>query len=128
MTPAVLLLLLAYVFLETTAHVSFKLGAMRTPPSSSGLTSPGDFASTVWVRVGLLCMAANFLVWLGVLARLDLSVAFPLSSAAFVAIMAASTFLLGEPVGGKRLAGAALILIGIALVSRSQAPGHQEAP
>ena len=59
-------------------------------------------------------------VWLVVLARSDLSYALPLTTATyFVLMLLLSALVLGEAVSPWRWAGTLLILLGIALVSRT---------
>lgn len=77
------------------------------------LTSP-------WVLLGLTCYVAGTFFWLMVLSRVDLSLAYPLLSTSYILVIATSWLLLGESVGILRVAGAATILAGVILVSRSR--------
>lgn len=72
-------------------------------------------APLVWC--GFLMTVLTWLLWLMVLASLDLSVAFPLSSIHYLIIFAAAYFILKERIDRTRLVGAFLILLGIILVA-----------
>lgn len=68
----------------------------------------------VWGGVGLYGVAT--LLWLYVLSRLPLAVAYPMQATAYVLGMVAARGILGEPVSGVSWAGGLLILLGVALV------------
>lgn len=63
---------------------------------------------------GALLYGGGFLIWLGILARNDLSVAFPIaSSLLYVGILVASALMLGEPLTAQKATGFLLIVGGI---------------
>ena len=69
--------------------------------------------------LGAALYAASFLVWLVIVSRLPLTVAYPVAiGLSLVAITFGAVLWLGEPLSGARLTGAGLILAGIALVVR----------
>ena len=70
------------------------------------------------VLVGLALYVAGALAWLSVLARWEVSKAYPLVGLGF-ALSAMVGYLLGEQMNGARWAGVALICLGVALVGRS---------
>lgn len=72
-----------------------------------------------WVLAGLGAYVLSTLTWLVVLARADLSIAYPFVSLAFVATCLYGYWALHEPVGPARLSGIALIIGGVLLVARS---------
>ena len=63
--------------------------------------------------------AALLLVWLLALTKLELSLALPVASLALVVNAVGSGLLLGESLSGMRLAGIAVVAIGLVLVMRS---------
>jgi drug/metabolite transporter (DMT)-like permease len=69
--------------------------------------------------VGGAISAAGVLTWLFVLSKADLSFATPLVGMGIVFAAIFSVVLLNEPVGVMRIAGTALIAVGVALVARS---------
>ena len=71
-----------------------------------------------WVASALFGLFLAALAWMAALTRLDLSHAYPFTSLAFVLVLAASALFFHEPVTGPKIAGIALICIGIAIGSQ----------
>lgn len=71
------------------------------------------------VMLGLVLYGLGALAWIAVLARVDLSVAYPFLAMNFILVTLSSQFLLGESVPGLRWLGVLVICSGIVLVSRS---------
>ena len=117
-----LLIMIGIVMLTSVAQVVMKLGttgarqAMQTTDAgvldrfASMLGSP-----LVLLGLGLYVLAA--IVYLRALSELDLSQAYPFVALSYVFTMAAGFIWLGETVHLTRVAGAALILGGVALIS-----------
>ena len=59
------------------------------------------------------------LFWLLAVSRMDISRAYPFMSLSFPAVLLISHFWLGEQLAGLQIAGVALIMLGLALVSQS---------
>ena len=83
-----------------------------------GLASP---ASIPFVWAGMIVYAAAVMVWLQVLSRMALSIAFPLMGLSYVLVYlgAAAWPALDEPLSLQRFAGTGLIMCGVALVAGS---------
>jgi multidrug transporter EmrE-like cation transporter len=58
------------------------------------------------------------LSWMAAMTKLDLSHAYPFTSLSFVLVALASAWLLNEPLTGPKIAGIALICLGIAVGSQ----------
>lgn len=71
------------------------------------------------VLLGLVLYGLGALAWIAVLARMDLSVAYPFLALNFILVTISSQFLLGENVPGLRWVGVLIICSGILLVARS---------
>ena len=71
------------------------------------------------VLLGLVLYALGALAWIAVLARVDLSVAYPALALNFILVTISSQFLLGEHVPWLRWLGVLVICSGIILVARS---------
>ncbi|HHB1425504.1 TPA: 4-amino-4-deoxy-L-arabinose-phosphoundecaprenol flippase subunit ArnE [Serratia odorifera] len=70
-----------------------------------------------WLALALLLLALGMLVWLGVLQRLPLSVAYPMLSLNVVAVTLAARWLFHEPTTLRHWCGVASIVLGILLMS-----------
>ncbi len=75
-----------------------------------------------WVLLGLTLYGIGAVAWIAVLARLDLSLAYPLLALNFVLITLSSRLILGETVPTMRWLGMLVICVGIVLVARSAQP------
>lgn len=73
-----------------------------------------------WVFSGLACYALSAALWLVVLSRMPLSMAYPLISLGIAAVVLLSAVLLGETVSAARILGTALIVLGVGLIGFSR--------
>ncbi|MDO8525612.1 MAG: EamA family transporter [Candidatus Omnitrophota bacterium] len=71
---------------------------------------------------GILIYIASFILWLVILYRIDLSIAMPLGSAAYVFIPVLAITFLHETVSPLRWLGIALVIAGIYFISQSKNP------
>ena len=85
--------------------------------------SPTQYALTLatepWLLGGMLCYAVSILIWLFVLSKAEVSVAYPFLSIGYVIAAAMGFFFLGENVTVTRMLGIALICSGLVFISRS---------
>ena len=72
---------------------------------------------TFWLALG--CLLLVFVLWITMLAELDLSVAFPLGSGLYVFVPLLAAWALHETIPPLRWLGVLCILVGIVCVSRS---------
>lgn len=96
----------------SSVSVQKTLGASPWETLSAALTTPS-------VLAGLGLYGAGALLWLYVLARVDVSVAYPFVGLGFVLTAAFAILILGEPVNALRLAGTGLVVAGVVLVGVS---------
>ena len=68
---------------------------------------------------GMLLYVTAMLIWLYVLKNVEVSYAYPFTALGFILVMAISYFFLAEQVTMLRIAGIALIIGGIFLISKS---------
>lgn len=115
---------LACVLLSAGAQVLLKLGMTRpAPPTGAALPATGWLATygqalgspLVWA--GLMLYGLSAVLWLWVLSRLDVSLAYPMVSLGFVVTLVVGVLFLGEPFSWLRGAGCGLILAGVALLA-----------
>jgi len=71
------------------------------------------------IVLGVILYVASFIMWLSLLSIVDISAAYPIFvSAAFLIVMIASVFLLGEHLTALRILGTMVVALGILMVSR----------
>jgi multidrug transporter EmrE-like cation transporter len=74
---------------------------------------------TQWpIVAGLGCYVVSVGVWIVALSRADVSLAYPMLSLGYVVNAIAAWYLFGELIGPARVAGIALILAGVFVMSR----------
>lgn len=78
----------------------------------------------LWLAVGFL--AGHFFLWLYVLARLELSVAVPITACSYVFNALLVQLRLGETVSTRTWMGTLLITLGVLMVTRSLPPRPEE--
>jgi multidrug transporter EmrE-like cation transporter len=77
------------------------------------------FAFEPHILAGVACYGVSLIVWIMGLSRVEVSVAYPLLSLGYVINAAAAWYLFGEAVTPLRLAGIALIVLGVSFIARS---------
>jgi drug/metabolite transporter (DMT)-like permease len=106
---------LASVFLGASAQLLLKAGV---GPAAAGRGAAAVFTTVIrspQALGGVLLFGVSSAIWLVVLSRLKLSVAYPLGALSYVVVVGAGA-LLGEHVPGLRWTGVALVALGVALV------------
>ena len=114
-------LILLAVLLGATGQVIMKMG-MKIYGEVS--------AASVWsqlipilkvpqVFLGFVCYGVSAVLWIAVVSNVDLSLAYPMVSLAYVLVFLASWFFLGEQISPLRIVGLAIIVTGVFVISRS---------
>ncbi len=70
-----------------------------------------------WLAAAVVLLGLGMLVWLNVLQRLPLSLAYPMLSFNFVLVTLAARWLFNEPTPPRHWCGVASIMLGILLMS-----------
>jgi multidrug transporter EmrE-like cation transporter len=119
----VLALIFVDVILNVAGQLSLKYGMSQFGNFSLSLGNlPPIFlkaATNPNVLLGLLCYGLGFLVWLIVLAKAEVSYAYPLISLGYVFTAILARFLFGEAVSFTRMAGILVTCAGVFLIARS---------
>jgi drug/metabolite transporter (DMT)-like permease len=112
-------LALLAVTLITAGQLCQKLGALR----AARQRRPQHF---VWLALiqpvtllGIFFLVLGTIAWLGVLALMEVSKAFPLLACGYILVMVVSKFYLKENVSWVRWLGVACIVIGVSLLAQS---------
>ena len=71
------------------------------------------------IIAGLACYAVSVVVWIMALSRVPVSIAYPMLSIGYVVNAGLAWYLFDEAVGPQRLAGIAVIIVGVVIVARS---------
>jgi multidrug transporter EmrE-like cation transporter len=112
-----LLLALLCVLLSAGAQLAMKNGMSAGGAGGAVGQTYSQALGSGWVWGGLCLYGLSAVLWLWVLSRLDVGLAYPLVSLGFVVTMAAGVLWLGEPLSWQRVGGAALIVAGVMLLA-----------
>jgi multidrug transporter EmrE-like cation transporter len=119
----VLVLITLDVVLNVAGQLSLKYGMSQIGNFTISLsTLPPVFvkaATNLNVLLGLVCYGLGFLVWLIVLAKAEVSYAYPLISLGYVFTAILARFMFGESVSFMRMAGILVTCLGVFLIARS---------
>jgi multidrug transporter EmrE-like cation transporter len=122
MTVRIFAMVLFSVGLSALAQIAMKRGMSSADiqrhidtPIQALISAAGNGP----VVLGLAMYAVSAVAWLLVLARLDVSLAYPFVALGFVVTMLLGALLLGEEIGPLRIAGTMLVGCGVILLARS---------
>lgn len=108
----------AYTLASTAAIMMIKQYAR--PAMEAWRLSPGPSSSLVLLALGAALYGLSFLLWMFILSRTELSLAYPVViGATLMATTLGSWLMLKEPVHALRLAGIAVIFLGVLVVARN---------
>ena len=123
MSLLVLGLILLTVMLSACAQLALKWGVTRPDMAialeSGAIDAMLTAALSPLIWLGLIIYGLSVCLWLWVLSKVDLSVAYPFVGVSFLVTMAFGAFLLQENVGPIRVVGTILIAVGCVLVGKS---------
>jgi drug/metabolite transporter (DMT)-like permease len=107
------------ICLSAAAQLLMKVGMVSIAARGEPTTLVRTVIATAFqpqVFLGLACYGLSAALWLAVLSRMPLSLAYPLVSLAIVIVVVSSSLFLGETLSLGRIAGTVLIVAGVALV------------
>ncbi|HCB1579697.1 MULTISPECIES: SMR family transporter [Citrobacter] len=123
MSLIVLLLALTSVSLNALAQVAMRKTMLTLAPFPDAISGYFGFAIQLilnpWFIAGMSCYVLSIGLWMTVLGKVEVSLAYPLSSVGFIITAAIGYFFLKEDINTMRLIGLSLICIGIVFISRS---------
>lgn len=118
MSATTLALLLFCVASAATGQVLLKHGmtvaTANAAKSNSSLVIKA--ATTPWILLGLTVFAISAVAWMATLSRVPLSIAYPFNALSYIAILTASTLLLGERTNVWTWVGTGFVGIGLVIV------------
>jgi drug/metabolite transporter (DMT)-like permease len=116
--PRVVWLSLAVtIALDTAVQMVWKSAVLAVPESAGFIETVRIVLTQPMFYLLLGLFAAQFLCWILLLAKADLSYVQPFTALSFVSVAACSHVFFGEHVSLARMAGIAMILVGVWFVS-----------
>ena len=114
-------LILLAVLLGATGQVIMKMG-MKIYGEVSATSVWGQLVPILKVPqvfLGFVCYGLSAVLWIAVVSNVDLSLAYPMVSMAYVLVFLASWLFLGEHISATRIVGLVVIVAGVLVISRS---------
>ena len=105
------------IALESAGQIATKVGGDQLGQMDFSLQWLQAVLLNPGVWMAIACYIGAFCVWMLILRRSSLSLAFPLSSLVFVGVLLGSWLGLGEHISALHWAGVAVIIAGIALLA-----------
>jgi drug/metabolite transporter (DMT)-like permease len=124
-TWSILALVLFSVGCSAIAQISLKYGmaqpAVQLAMAGGGAIRIGTaIVLNPFVFGGLLLYGFSAVVWLFVLAQLDVSIAYPFVSLGFLVTMSLGCLLFGEPFTLRKVLGTLVVMLGVYLVAAAR--------
>lgn len=111
------------VFLNAMAQITLRKAMIEVgpPPDSAKdiISFALSLATTPAFILGMSCYAISIGVWLFILSKLEVSLAYPLLSVGYIFAAVVGYYYLGENVTVTRMAGIFIICVGVVVLSRS---------
>jgi multidrug transporter EmrE-like cation transporter len=122
MSWLVLLVILASVSCNAFAQIALRGAMLRAAPevSQGFIASAQVVVSSPLLWLGLSLFGGSVLLWLYVLARVPVSIAYPMSALGYVVATVVAVGILGEAMDLRKLVGLSLIVAGVICLSTSQ--------
>lgn len=111
------------VFLNAIAQLSLKQGMRQighfefTPAILWNMA--WQIGTNYFVVFGLVCYLVSVAFWLLALSRVDVGFAYPMLSIGYIVTAIAAYYLFGEDLTPVRVAGIAVIMVGVFMISRT---------
>ena len=119
--PKTLIVTLVVIFSNVIGNFSLTWGIRQAGPAA--LASASGYIAVLfnpWVAGGVCLLIIWMLSQMALLSWADLSYVLPVTSVGYVLTAAAGRLFLAEQISPARWAGVALIMLGVALVGRTQ--------
>jgi len=115
------ILLFASILLGSGGQLLLKLAANSMSNEMYGrgdwVASAGRLLMNRNFLAGAVLFAGSMLLWLSVIAKMELSRAYPTVSLSYLLVFAASVIIFGETVTACKVAGLVAILLGVVLIN-----------
>lgn len=122
MTPLTFVLIIVSVSLNALAQVVLRKAMLTLgvlPPPTQVVNFALTLAGNPWLWAGMACYGASIGIWLAVLARVPVSLAYPMLSIGYIIAAVLGVIFLREAVSVPRALGIGLICFGVFFVSRT---------
>ena len=127
MTINIILFIISSVSLSAFAQIVLKMGMSNAKVQNDLIIAANLFEklyialTNVYVVAGISMYLLSMILWLVVLSKIDVSVAYPFVGLGFIITMVLGFLLLNEQISAMRVMGTILVVCGVLMVSSTQA-------
>jgi multidrug transporter EmrE-like cation transporter len=126
MTLSIVLFIISSVSLSAFAQIVLKMGMSNAKVQNDLLIAGNLFEklfvalTNVYVVAGISMYLFSMILWLVVLSKIDVSVAYPFVGLGFIITMGLGFLILNEQITTMRVMGTILVVCGVLMVSSTQ--------
>jgi drug/metabolite transporter (DMT)-like permease len=122
LSPKSLFLILSSVSLNALAQVVLRKAMLLMLPLSASVSIrfARQLLSNPYLWAGLCCYTLSIGLWLAVLSKVQVSLAYPMLSIGYIIAAVLGGVFLQESLGSYRILGIAVICLGVILISRNE--------
>ena len=113
-------MILTLMLLWSAAEILLKYGIDQTGELDLSLAALWRVAWNPWVVSSIVASGTAFVLWIGVLMRMELGFAWYLTSLMYVFILIGARVFLNEPITALKTLGVALITVGVICIALEQ--------
>ena len=121
MKISVFICLLFAILLNASGQLLLKVGSARISHLSFNLSNAipmsMQVATSPHILLGLFCYVVSVIVWIGVLSRVDVTMAYPMLSIGYIFNAIIAHYWMGESITTARISGIFFILLGVYLIA-----------
>ena len=119
-----ILLILSSVALNALAQLFVRQGMLKIGSVSLKIGQMWNmcisFFSNLYLWGGMLCYAVSLVLWMVVLSKVNVSLAYPFSCVGFIITAILAYFFLNEPLTLQKCVGIAVICLGVIILTYSK--------
>ena len=112
------LLIISSVFLNSLAQIFLKVASGKLNNGTNTLTKFKLLIFDLNFLMGFLCYGVSILIWIYVLSKVPVSIAYPMQSMGYIIGVLLAYFFLKESLNLSIVSGLILITVGVVLIAR----------
>ncbi|MBB3072226.1 drug/metabolite transporter (DMT)-like permease [Paenibacillus baekrokdamisoli] len=114
-----LILILANTLMLVTGQFLWKYGLMQRDKPFESLRSIIELMFSPYIIGGLFIYACATVLWLYIVSKVDLGLAYPIQSLAYIISIVGAYYIFNESLSALKITGCLLILAGVACIGLS---------
>ncbi|CAM3131056.1 EamA family transporter [Filibacter tadaridae] len=120
MNPTYLLLILLNTAILVAGQFLWKFGMTKKEHDFGSVFDILKVLFSPYIFTGLIMYGVATVIWLFILTKVQLSVAYPLQSFAYVITLFGAYFIFGEPLTFWKVVGVLFIMLGVSIIGISE--------